>query len=193
MTTKAGWWMALTLAAYGAGAQQYKVDPAHSEVAFGIKHMAISTVHGRFSVAEGMVTLSEADPSRDAVTATIDVASVDTGMPQRDTHLKSPDFFDTAKYPTATFKSTGVHKSGDGYDVVGDLTLHGVTRSVTLHMEAPSKEQMGMDKKGHRGFSATTTIDRKDFGLTWNGKLSSGDNMLGDEVKMTFEIEAGRT
>ncbi len=194
MTTRTTAFLLATLLVNGTMslAQEYKIDPAHSEVGFGIRHMAISTVHGRFSIAEGLVKLDEADPSKDAVVATINVASVDTGTPQRDAHLKSPDFFDTAKYPTATFKSTSVRKAGDGYDVVGDLTLHGVTKPVTLHMEAPSKEQVGMDKKGHRGFSAAATIHRQDFGLTWNGTLSSGDNMLGDDVKMTFEIEAGR-
>ena len=174
-------------------AQEYKIDVQHSEVDFGIKHMAISTVHGRFAISDGLVRLDDKDMSKSAVMATINVASVDTGTPQRDGHLKSPDFFDTAKYPTATFKSTSVQKAGEGYNVVGDLTLHGVTKPVTLHMEAPSKEQVGMDKLGHRGFSASTTIHREDFGLTWQGKLASGDNMLGDDVKMTFEIEAART
>src|SRR5579875_2759626 len=111
-----------------------------------------------------------------SVTATIDVASVDTGVAQRDTHLRSPDFFDTAKYPTATFRSTKIVAANGGYDVIGDLNLHGVTKSVTLHMEPPSKEQIGMDKKPHRGFTATTTIRRQDFGLTWNGTLTSGDS-----------------
>ena len=124
--------------------------------------------------------------------ATLDVASVDTGEAGRDTHLKSPDFFDTAKYPTATFKSTKIVPAGENYDVFGDLTLHGVTKPVTLRMEPPSKEQIGMDKKPHRGFTATTMIHRQDFGLNWNGTLKSGDSMLGDDVKMTFEIEAAQ-
>ena len=173
-------------------AQVYKIDPAHSAVEFGIKHMAISTVHGRFGITDGIVHLDEKDMSQSSVAATIDVASVDTGNGQRDGHLKSPDFFDTAKFPTATFKSTAVTKTGEGYDVAGHLTLHGITKPVTLHMEQPSKDQIGMDKKPHRGFSATTLIHRQDFGLTWNGTLASGDNMLGDDVKMTFEIEAAR-
>jgi polyisoprenoid-binding protein YceI len=170
----------------------YAIDPAHSEVDFGIKHMGISTVHGRFAVKDGTVDLDEKNMADSSVVATIDVASVDTGVPQRDAHLKSPDFFDTAKFPTATFKSTKVVQAGEGYDVMGDLTLHGVTKPVTLHMEAPSKEQIGMDKKPHRGFTATTTIKRQDFGLTWNRTLKSGDNVLGDDVKMTFDIEASQ-
>lgn len=170
----------------------YAIDRAHSTVDFGIKHMGISTVHGQFPITEGTVELDPNNVTNSSVVATIDVAGVSTGNAQRDTHLKSPDFFDTAKYPTATFKSTKITKSGDGYDVLGDLTLHGVTKPVTLHMEPPSKEQIGMDKKPHRGFEATTTIHRQDFGLTWNGTLKSGDSMLGDDVKMTFDIEAGQ-
>ena len=168
----------------------YAIDPQHSQVDFGIKHMGISTVHGRFAIKDGSVDLDPANVTQSAVMATIDVTSVDTGEAQRDTHLRSPDFFDTAKFPTATFKSTKVTKTADGFDVIGDLSLHGVTKPVTLHMEAPSKAQIAMDKKEHRGFTATTTIHRQDFGLNWNGTLKSGDSMLGDDVKMEFDIEA---
>ncbi len=177
-----------------AGAQRvpYAIDPAHSAVDFGIKHMAISTVHGRFALKDGEVDLDAQNIPASSVVATIDVTSVDTGNAQRDGHLKTGDFFDTAKFPTATFKSTKIVPTGNGFDVIGDLNLHGITRSVTLHMEPPSKEQIGMDHKPHRGFSATTSIKRQDFGLTWNGALPSGDAMLGDEVKMSFEIEAGQ-
>ena len=168
----------------------YAIDPQHSQVDFGIKHMAISTVHGRFAIKEGTVDLDPANVTGSSVAALVDVASIDTGEAQRDGHLRSPDFFDTAKYPTATFKSTKITKIGEGYDVVGDLELHGVTKPVILHMEAPSKGQVAMDKKEHRGFTATTTIHRQDFGLNWNGTLKSGDSMLGDDVKMEFDIEA---
>lgn len=170
----------------------YAIDPAHSQVDFGIKHMGISTVHGRFAIKEGTIELDAQNVAQSAVMATIDVTSVDTGVGQRDAHLRSPDFFDTAKYPTATFKSTRVTQAGEGFDVVGDLTLHGVTKPVTLHMEPPSKEQIGMEKVVHRGFTATTTIHRQDFGLTWNGTLKSGDQMLGDDVKMEFDVEAAK-
>lgn len=168
----------------------YAIDPAHSQIDFGIKHMGISTVHGRFAIKDGLIELDPDNLPDSSVVATIDVASVDTGVAQRDTHLKSPDFFDTAKFPTATFKSTKIVRAGDGYDVTGDLNLHGVTKPVTLHLDSPSKEQIGMDKKPHRGFTATTTLHREDFGLNWNGTLSSGDAMLGDDVKMEFDIEA---
>ncbi|MGI4828405.1 MAG: YceI family protein [Janthinobacterium lividum] len=190
----AGTVLGIVLASAPAYAQHvtYAIDPQHSEVDFGIKHMAISTVHGRFAVSGGTVDMDENNVAGSSVIATINVTSVDTGEAARDTHLRSADFFDTTKFPTATFKSTKITKTGDGFDVVGDLNLHGVTKPVTLHMEAPSKEQVGMDKMPHRGFTATTTIHRQDFGLTWNGKLASGDAMLGDDVKMNFDIEAAK-
>ena len=180
---------ALTLPAFAQRAT-YAIDPQHSQVDFGIKHMGISTVHGRFAIKDGQIDLDPANVTGSSVMATIDVTSVDTGESARDGHLRSPDFFDTAKFPSATFKSTKITKTGEGYDVIGDLSLHGVTKPVTLHMEPPSKDQVGMDKMPHRGFTATTVLHRKDFGLTWNGTLQSGDAMLGDDVKMEFDIEA---
>ncbi|HEV2578349.1 MAG TPA: YceI family protein [Acidobacteriaceae bacterium] len=170
----------------------YEIDPAHSAITFGIKHMAISTVHGRFAIKDGVIEMDPKNLADSSVQATIDVASVDTGVSARDTDLKSPHFFDAEKYPTATFRSTKVVAAGDGYDVIGDLNLHGVTKTVTLHLDPPSKEQMGPGKKPRRGFTATTTIRRQDFGLNWNGTLPSGDAMLGDDVKMEFDIEAAQ-
>ena len=184
---------ALLLAALPASAQtaSYAIDPNHSEVDFSIRHMAISTVHGRFAIKSGTILLNPADLTKSSVSALIDTSTVDTNTPNRDKDLRSDKFFDVEKYPTATFKSTAVKAAGDGFDVVGDLTLHGVTKPITLHMDQPSKEQVGMDGKSfHRGFSASTTLHRQDFALTWNGSLKSGDNVLGDDVKMTFEVEA---
>ena len=184
---------ALILAAgtMAAQAHEWTIDKAHSEADFAIKHMAISTVHGNFRGVSGTIRFDAGDPKTWAVDATVDVTTVDTGVAQRDTHLKSPDFFDVAKYPTMTFKSTGVKKDGSGYALTGDLTMHGVTKPVTLSLEAPGKEQVGMDGKSvHRGFVATTTVNRKDFGLNWNGTLKSGDNALGDDVKIELDIEA---
>ena len=170
----------------------YKIDKMHSEADFTIRHMAISNVHGRFGNISGTVMYDDKDVSKSMVDATIDVTTVDTGVAQRDGHLKSPDFFDTAKFPTMTFKSSSVSKASDGFDVTGDLTLHGVTKPVTLHVVA-SKEQTGMDGKSiARGFEATTTLHREDFGLVWNGNLKSGDKALGDDVKVDISIEAGR-
>lgn len=184
--------IAASLAGSAAFAQtaSYSIDPAHSEVDFSIRHMAISTVHGRFSIKSGTIVLDPKDITKSSVEAVIDVPSVDTGTPQRDTHLKSADFFDAAKFPISTFQSERITPSGDGYEVAGNLTLHGVTKPVVLHMDPPSKDQIGPDGKAHRGFSATTTLHRQDFGLLWNGTVKSGDNVLGDDVKMTFEIEA---
>ena len=189
-------WMAAVGLAMGAGvmsaqATQWKIDPMHSEADFAIKHMSISTVHGTFRGISGTITYDPANVAKSGVEASIDVTSVDTGVAPRDKHLKSPDFFDTDKFPTMTFKSTGVHKAGDHYDVVGDLTLHGVTKQVVLKLDGPGKEEPGMDGKSvHRGFTATTTINRKDFGLSWGGTLKSGDAVLGDEVKIELDIEA---
>ncbi len=192
----AGWAAAAVLAvsasAMQAQVKDYKIDAAHSSAEFSIKHLAISTVHGSFHNITGTVKFDAADVSKSGVEATVDVTTVDTGVAARDGHLKSPDFFDAAKFPTMTFKSTAVAKTADGYDVKGDLTLHGVTKQgVTLKLETPGK---GQDMKGveHRGFTATTTINRKDFGLLWAGKTGSGDAVLGDDVKIELDIEAAQ-
>jgi polyisoprenoid-binding protein YceI len=183
--------LALSTAALSAQTKDWKIDPAHSEADFSIKHMSISTVHGTFRGIAGVIKFDPADVTKSSVDATIDVSSVDTGVAARDSHLKSPDFFDASKYPTMTFKSTSVIRDGDHYNVNGNLTLHGVTKPVVLKLDEPGKEEPGMDGKSvHRGFEATTTIDRKDFGLTWNGALKSGDSVLGDEVKIELDIEA---
>jgi polyisoprenoid-binding protein YceI len=193
----AGWTAAVALAlgtgVMSAQAPQWKIDPMHSEADFAIKHMAISTVHGSFHGLSGVITLDPANVAKSSVEATIPVDTVDTGVAPRDTDLKSPRFFDAAKFPTMTFKSTSVHKAGDHYDVTGDLTLHGVTKQVVLKLEELGKEETGMDKKSvHRGFTATTTINRQDFGLAFNGTLSSGDAMLSDEVKIEIDIDAAK-
>jgi polyisoprenoid-binding protein YceI len=181
----------LAVGAITASAQvhDYKIDPAHTEADFAIKHMAISTVHGSFHGVSGMVRFDPGDPTKWAVDATIDVNTVDTGVAARDNHLKSEAFFNVAKFSTMTFKSTGVSKAGDHYNLNGILTMHGVTKPVVLSMEAPSKEQVGMDKKVHRGFTATTTINRKDFGLSYGGALASGDATIGNEVKIEIDVD----
>ncbi len=191
-------WTAAVVMGLGTGmmsaqAAQWKIDPMHSEADFAIKHMAISTVHGSFHGLSGVITFDPANVAKSSVEATIPVDTVDTGVAPRDNDLKSPRFFDAAQFPTMTFKSTSVHKAGDHYDVAGDLTLHGVTKPVVLKLEELGKEEIGMDKKSvHRGFTATTTINRQDFGLTFNGTLSSGDAVLGDEVKIEIDIDAAK-
>ena len=183
--------LALGTGMMSAQTRDWKIDPAHSEADFSVKHMAISTVHGAFHGVNGVIHLDPANLAKSSVEATIDVTTVNTGVDQRDTHLKSPDFFDVAKFPTMSFKSTSVKKAGEGYDVAGDLTLHGVTKPVVLKLDAPGKEQVGMDGKSlHRGFAATTTINRQDFGVKWNGTLKSGDSAVGDDIKIELDVEA---
>jgi polyisoprenoid-binding protein YceI len=163
-------------------------DPAHSEVDFTITHLAISNVHGRFGHVDAKIAYNDADVSKSTVTATIDLTGVDTGEEKRNNHLKSPDFFDVATYPTATFKSTSVAKSGDGLTINGDLTMHGVTKPVVLAAEGPRGPITGMDHKQHAGFSASTTIKRSDFGI--GGKFPT--TMVGEEVKLNIELDVAK-
>jgi polyisoprenoid-binding protein YceI len=178
----------LALAAPLAMAQTstWKSDPNHSEVDFSIKHLSISNVHGRFGHVTATIVYNEADVTKSTVTAAIDVTGIDTGEDARNTHLKSPDFFDVATQPTATFTSTSVSKSGSQLLVAGTLTLHGVTKPVTLTVDGPTPPVPGMDHKPHTGFEATTTIKRTDFGI--GGKFPEA--MLSDDVKLTIELEA---
>lgn len=170
----------------------WKIDPAHSAANFSVRHMGISNVHGRFGGVTGEIVLDPADLTKSSVKATIDTTTVDTGVPPRDSDLKSDHFFDVAKYPTMTFVSKSIAKNGDGYTVTGDLTMHGVTKQVELSMDAPSGE-VSMGKATRRGFDATTTIHRKDFGLTYGAMpMKSGDAMIGDDVKVTLEVEAAK-
>jgi polyisoprenoid-binding protein YceI len=178
---------AVTLA--HAQSSTWKIDPNHSAAEFTVRHLGISNVHGRFGGVTGEITLDPKDLSKSSVKATIDTTTVDTGVAPRDTDLKGPHFFDVAKYPTMTFVSKSVTKSGDGYSVAGDLTMHGVTKPVVLTMETSGSEQ-AMGKDTRRGFDATTSIHRQDFGLSWGGTLKSGDAVVGDDVKVTLEVEA---
>lgn len=172
-----------------AAESTWNLDASHSNAGFAIRHLVVSTVRGNFTKFTGTLKLDEADVTKSTVEATLDVASVDTRVADRDAHLKSPDFFDVAKYPTMTFRSTKVVAAGkDKLAVTGDLTLHGVTRPVTLEVTT-SPEVKGMFGETRRAFAATGKIDRKDFGLTWS-KLVEAGPVLGDEVTLTLEIEA---
>jgi polyisoprenoid-binding protein YceI len=188
-------WVAGIVLTVGAGAMSaqmtdWKLDPSHSEADFAIKHMAISTVHGTFRGISGMIHLDPANLSKSSVEATIQVASVDTGVPARDGHLKGPEFFDADKFPVMTFKSTGMARDGDGYNVAGDLTMHGITKPVVLHMDAPGKQEVDARGVAHRGFEASTTVNRQDFGLAYAGKMPGGDATVGDQVKISLDVEA---
>ena len=173
-----------------AHADTWQIDPAHTNVEFTVRHMMISNVKGQFQKTTGTITINGNDPASATIDATIDASSVDTRVERRDTHLKSPDFLDVAKYPTITFKSTKVEAAGPGkFKVTGDLTLHGVTKPVVLDVEssgAPVKVMGGL----HAGASARTKINRSDFGLTWNKALETGGVVVGDEVAISIDVEA---
>ncbi|ACG73633.1 YceI family protein [Anaeromyxobacter sp. K] len=180
--------LALAPALALAAPSTWTLDASHSNAGFAVKHLVISTVRGTFTTLSGKLVLDEANVAKSTVEATIDVNSIDTQVPDRDAHLKSPDFFDVAKYPTITFKSTKVAKAGkDGLKVTGDLTMHGVTRPVTLDVTA-SPEVKGMGGETRRGYAATTKVDRKDFGLVWNKMVEAGP-AVGDQVTITLDLE----
>jgi len=168
----------------------WNIDPVHSVVEFKVKHMMISNVKGHFSKVSGTLNFDEAKPENSNVDATIEVASVNTRDEQRDGHLKSPDFFDVDKFPNITFKSTSVKATGAGRGIVeGNLTIHGVSRKVTLDVEGPTEP--GKDPWGNTriGIQATTKISRKDYGLTWNAALETGGILVGDEVTITLDVQ----
>ena len=168
----------------------WNLDPAHSAAEFKVKHMMISNVKGSFRALSGVLNLDEADVTGSSVEAFLPVATLSTGDEQRDGHLKSADFFDAEKFPTITFKSNEVKRTGEGeYAVTGDLTLRGVTKPVTFAVEGPSAP--GKDPWGNLriGLSATTRINRKEFGLTWNSALEAGGVLVGDEVGLTLDVQ----
>jgi polyisoprenoid-binding protein YceI len=164
----------------------WAADPAHSQLDFSITHMAVSNVHGRFGHVTATIAYNGTDITKSTVTASIDVAGIDTGEDARNTHLKSGDFFDVATYPTAAFTSTSVTKNATGLTIAGNLTLHGVTKPVILMAEGPrGPVESPMDHKQHAGFSATTTIKRSDFGI--GAKFPAA--VVGDDVKLDIELE----
>jgi polyisoprenoid-binding protein YceI len=171
-------------------ATTWNIDPAHSVAEFKVKHMMISNVKGKFTTVKGSLTLDENDVTRSRVDASTDAASITTNEPQRDAHLKSADFFDVEKFPTLSFRSTRITRATEGeLAVAGELTIHGVTRNVVFTAEgptAPAKDPWGNTRIG---LAATTKINRKDFGLTWNAALETGGILVGDEVTITLEVE----
>jgi polyisoprenoid-binding protein YceI len=168
----------------------WTIDPAHTTVEFSLKHLMISTVRGHFGAVSGTIVLDEANPAASSVTAQIDVTSIDTRQEQRDAHLRSADFFEVEKYPSITFKSTRIEALGGGrYNVYGDLTIRDVTREVVL--ETTDEGRGGDPWGGQRaGFSATTRIDRRDFGLTWNQALETGGVLVGNDIRISLEVQA---
>ena len=171
---------------YTAGT--WDVDAVHSDVSFSVRHMMVSKVRGRFGTFSGEITTGQ-DVLDSKVSATVDLSSIDTNNAQRDDHIRSADFFDVEHHPQMTFTSTGVRRSGDGYLLEGDLSLHGVTRPVTFSLEVNG---FGPDPFGgtRSGFSASTEINRRDFGIDISMPLDGGGVVLSDTIKISLEIEA---
>lgn len=163
----------------------WKADPNHSEVDFTVTHLSITKVHGRFGKVDATLEWDPQDMAKSSVHATIDVTGVDTGVTPRDNDLKSDHFFNVAQYPTATFVSTSVEKTGSGLEVKGNLTLKGITKPVVLHVEGPTGPVNGMDKKPHIGFEAKTTISRADFDIA--AKMPSA--MVSDDVQLEIDLD----
>lgn len=166
----------------------YAIDPVHSTAEFVVRHLMITKVRGRFAKLSGSIELEAGSDVPVAVQATLDAASIDTNEPQRDAHLKSADFFEVEKYPTLEFRSTRIDGTPDAFTIHGDLTIHGVTREVALKAEFEGK---GPDPWGGQraGYSASTTINRKDFGLTWNAAIETGGVVVGDEVRIELNVQ----
>lgn len=173
-----------------AQAATFEIDPVHTTVQFAVRHMMVSNVRGTFGKVSGTVNLDETDPSKSSIQATIDATSIDTREPKRDAHLKSPDFLDVANHPTITFKSKRVTKvADDTYQVLGDLTIHGVTKEAVLDVEGSPRTVTDPSGTPKVGGSAHTKINRKDFGITWSKSLDGGGVMVGDDIDITIDVE----
>lgn len=182
--------LALVLSPSVAHAATYDVDPTHSMVGFSVSHMGFSSVRGFFGTVSGTVEIDPANPSTAKVEGTVGVESVNTMNQDRDDHLRNPDFFDVASFPEMTFRSTAVRNvTKDGFDLVGDFTLHGVTKPVVFHVARLSPEATDPWGNTKVATSATATIARKDFGMTWNKQLDQGGWLVGDEVQVTLDLE----
>ena len=167
----------------------WEFDPAHSHAQFKVRHMMIANVKGEFGKISGTVRIDSADITRSSVEATIDAASINTREPQRDGYLKSADFLDVEHYPTLTFKSTKITRTDDGLQLVGNLTIRGVTKPVVFEVDGPTPETKDPWGNTKMGAEAATTIDRKDFGLVWNTALETGGVLVGDKVAITVDAE----
>jgi polyisoprenoid-binding protein YceI len=168
----------------------WSIDPAHSIAEFKVKHMMISNVKGHFPKITGSLTIDEAGHANSRVEATIEAASIETRDAQRDAHLKSEDFFHVEKFPALTFRSTSISRVGDGeLSVEGDLSIRGVTRKVVFAVEGPTSPAKDPWGNTRIGISATTKINRKDFGLVWNAALEAGGILVGDDVTITLDVQ----
>ena len=179
----------MTTTATTAQTTTYTIDKAHSDVTFQVRHL-LTKVRGRFSEFEGTIEYDEQNPERSSVNVTIQATSIDTNERDRDTHLRSADFFDVEKFQTLTFKSTRVTRTNaESFEVAGDLAIHGVTKPVTLAVAflGKAKDPWGNERLA---FEAETTINRKDFGLLWNAALETGGFLVGDDVKISLSVQA---
>ncbi len=184
-------WLCATVAFSARAEENYKIDPVHSSVGFKVRHL-FSYVTGKFTKFDGIFSVDFEQPEKSSVTANIQTASIDTGEPKRDGHLRSPDFFDAAKFPEITFKSKSVKPTGkDTGDIIGDLTMHGVTKEVTLHAKFLGKGKgMGGEISGWQ--LTTDPLKRSDYGLTWT-KAIEGTVVVGEDVEITIEVEGDKT
>ena len=181
---------AICLISSSAMASSWTIDPDHSNIQFKIRHLMITDVKGTFGKVKGVIRIDEKDMSLSAVEVTIEIDSINTGVAKRDEHLKSNEFFDAARFPTMTFVSRKVTQSGKGQmKILGDLTIRGISREVVLEVEGPTNEIKDPWGNSRRGASATTKINRTDFGLTWNKSMESGGMMIDDTVFINLEIE----
>jgi polyisoprenoid-binding protein YceI len=179
-----------SLATLHAATSTWNIDPVHSLAEFKVRHMMISNVKGQFTRLEGALTLDEADLTNSRVQASIEAASINTRDAQRDAHLKSADFFDVEKFPTLSFKSTRITRTANGeLAVAGALTMHGVTRDVAFTVEGPTPAAKDPWGNTRLGLSASTKINRRDFGLNWNTALETGGILVGDDVTITLDVQ----
>jgi polyisoprenoid-binding protein YceI len=184
--------MATSASASVSGAQgttEWELDTAHTAAHFSVKHLMVSTVRGQFRKVTGRVWLDEQQLTRSRIEVEIEAASLETGEPKRDAHLRSGDFFDVEKFPKLTFRSTRVEGKGEGFTLAGDLTMHGVTHQVTLAVEALSAPMKDPYGRLVRGVSAVGKLNRKEWGLGWNAALEAGGVLVGDEVKLQIDAE----
>ena len=170
----------------------YQIDSSHSAAHFSVRHMMIANVRGEFTKVSGTIVYDPENPKNSSVEAVIDASSIATRDPQRDAHLRSADFLDAEKYPVLTFRSKSISGERGDWKVTGDLTIRGVTREVTLEVEGPTPETRDPWGNLRIGATATGKINRKDFGLTWNTALETGGVLVGDEVKLTLDVEGVR-
>lgn len=180
----------VTATSQSAKPTEWQIDPAHSAAHFSVRHLMISNVRGEFSKLSGKVILDPADLTRSSVEVSLETASINTREPQRDEHLRSADFFHVANHPTMTFRSKRIEAAGpEHFKLTGDLTIRGVTKEVTFDVEGPTPPQKDPWGNVRAGVTATTKINRKDFGLVYNALIEGGGVMVGDEVKITIEAE----